>query len=270
MITQMWMYDAIVYIYALSLLFYFSDYMRSNQNAKRMGTGLLCLVWFLQSLFFADRIVELRYMPVFTLFETLFFYSWLIVTFSLVMNWFIRIDLLTFFLNLIGFTISALNLFGYPQATATLPQWETTDELLFIHITLAIGSYVAFSIAAIFSGMHLFLHRRLKGKQWTAMMKRLPSIDRIEGYTFFAVSVGVPLLVLSLALGVVELFLLSDLQLLLDPKVLISMLILAAYAFYLFIRLGLKAPGNQLAKWNLAAFSIVFLNIIISSFSRFH
>ena len=44
--------------------------------------------------------------------------------------------------------------------------WDINDELLFIHISLAIGSYAAFSIAAIFSGMYVFLHKRLKTKKF--------------------------------------------------------------------------------------------------------
>ncbi len=45
------------------------------------------------------------------------------------------------------------------------PDWDINDELLFIHISLAIGSYAAFSIAAIFSGMYVFLHKMLKDQK---------------------------------------------------------------------------------------------------------
>lgn len=270
MITQMWMYDAIVYIYALSLLFYFSDYAKPNQKAKRIGTGLLALVWVLQSLFFADRIVELSYMPVFTLFETLFFFAWMLVTLSLVVNFFLRIDLLMFFVNVIGFIVLALNLFSYSAASPSLPVWETKDELLFIHITLAIGSYAAFFLAAVFAGMYLFLHRKLKGKQWSVTMQRLPSLEKVEGYTFRAVAVGVPLLILSLAIGIVEIYLLGDLKLLIDPKVINSLLIIAAYSFYWNRRSSEQTTGSQTAVWNLAAFSVVLVNVLISNFSQFH
>ncbi|MGO4376255.1 cytochrome C assembly protein, partial [Paenibacillus sp. MCAF20] len=39
MVTQNVLYDAILYVYALSLLFYFSDFMNASRKAKRIGTG---------------------------------------------------------------------------------------------------------------------------------------------------------------------------------------------------------------------------------------
>jgi HemX protein len=56
MVTQSWLYDAILYIYALSLLFYFSDFARANRSVKRMGTGLLSFVWVLQTVYLAFQI----------------------------------------------------------------------------------------------------------------------------------------------------------------------------------------------------------------------
>lgn len=270
MISQIWMYDAIVYTYALSLLFYFSDSVKPSRRAKRMGTGLLALVWVFQSLFLADRVVELRYMPVFSLFETLFFYAWLMVTFSLVANWFLRIDMLTFFMNVIGFTVSVINMFGYSLLSPAVSHWETRDELLFLHIAFAVGSYVAFSVSAVFAGMHLFLHRQLKRKQWNAAMRRLPSMDQVDSYSYRTCVIGIPLLVVSLAIGFAELVLLEELGLMLDPKVLLSMLILAAYAYYLVARKTLAHPGHRLAGWNLAGFALVLMNIGVSAVSRFH
>jgi HemX protein len=270
MITQMWMYDAILYVYALSLMFYFSDYVKPSRKSKRMGTGLLAFVWVMQSLFFADRIVELHSLPIVTLFETLFFYSWLMVTFSLVANGFLRIDLLTFFMNVIGFTVLAINLFGYSLMTSEIPYGVTRNELLFIHISFAIGSYVAFSISAVFSGMHLFLHQQLKRKQWNQTMKRLPSMDKVEAYAYRAVVLGIPLLILSLAVGFVELVLLSNLWLFLDMKVLMSLVIITAYTYYLMARKRNHLIGYRLAGWNIVAFVLVLLNVVLTGASRFH
>jgi HemX protein len=235
-----------------------------------MGTGLLSFVWLMQSLFFAERIVELRYLPILSMFETLFFYSWLMVTFSLAANWFLRIDLLTFFMNVIGFTVLAINLFGYSLSLPRIPAWETREELLFLHISLAIASYVAFSISAVFAGMHLFLHQQLKSRRWSLTMKRLPSLDQVEAYAYKAVVLGVPLLILSLAIGVAELVLVRHLSLLFDPKVLLSVVILVVYCGYLMAGKRSKLPGYRLAIWNVAAFLFVLLNVAITGISRFH
>lgn len=269
--AKTWIYDAILYIYALSLLFSFSDLANKNRSAKRMGTGLLAFVWLLQSVFIVYRIVEYRYMPVLTMFEALFFYCWMLVTVSMMMSWLLRLDLLVFLLNVAGFAILALNFFSDPSVTPISEQWEARDELVFIHITLAIGSYAAFLIAALLSGMYLFLHRRLKGKQWSSVMTRFPSLDKIEGYTYRAVLIGIPLLISSLVLGLAKVVLEGEMWQLADPKVLSSLFSIAVYAFYLLQRISGKQPGYMLAFWNLAAFTVVVINFsVFNLYSGFH
>lgn len=167
MVTQSWLYDAILYIYALSLLFYFSDFAHPNRSAKRMGTGLLSFVWILQTAYLIYGLVTHEEVAAFSRFETLFMFSWLLVTVSLAVNRFFRIELFVFLVNVFGFAILALNFFSNPNVSPTLAHWNITDELLFIHISLSLVSYVAFVISVVFSGMYLFLHRKLKERQWS-------------------------------------------------------------------------------------------------------
>ncbi|GIP31344.1 inner membrane protein YpjD [Paenibacillus sp. J2TS4] len=268
MVTQSWIYDAIIYIYALSLLFYFSDFVGANRSAKRMGTGLLIFVWVLQTIYF---FFEFKTVHVFTNFETLFFFSWVLVTVSLVINRFFSIELLVFFVNLVGFAILALNFFSDNTVSTALKGWQIADELLFIHVSLAIGSYAAFTISAILSVMYLFLHGQLKDKKWSRTMRRIPSLEKIEKYTYVAVVAGIPLLMLALSLGIVWIVLQGEVRLLLDPKVLNSLFILALYAYHLLLKLSLKASGYRLAQWNLFSFFLVLVNFfILNRFSIFH
>lgn len=86
MLTNSWIYDAIIYTYALSLLFYFSDTVGRNRRAKRMGTGLLVFVWVLQTIFLVVRIIRHQDVPIISSFEFMFLFSWLLVTASLAIN----------------------------------------------------------------------------------------------------------------------------------------------------------------------------------------
>ncbi|MDQ0878042.1 HemX protein [Paenibacillus sp. V4I3] len=271
MVTRSWLFDAMIYMYALSLLFYFSDFANANRSAKRMGTGLLLFVWVLQTAYLGINLYGHLTEWAFARSDVLFMFSWLIVTISLLINRFIRIELFVFFVNVLGFAILALNVFGNPNVTPIKPDWDINDELLFIHITLAIGSYVAFSIAAIFSGMYVFLHKMLKAKKFSQTVMRLPSLEKIEHYTYLSVIIGAPLLLMALSLGVVWVVLEGDRNLLYDPKVINSFFVLAAYAFYLFQQHSMRISGNKLAAWNLAAFLIVVLNFVVSNLvSGFH
>ncbi|MBD0381665.1 cytochrome C assembly family protein [Paenibacillus sedimenti] len=271
MVTKSWLFDAMIYMYALSLLFYFSDFANANRNAKRMGTGLLLFVWVLQTAYLGLNLYGHLTEWAFARSDVLFMFSWLIVTISLIVNRFFRIELFVFFVNVLGFAILALNVFGNPHVTPIKAGWDINDELLFIHITLAIGSYAAFSIAAIFSGMYLFLHRMLKEKKFSQTVMRLPSLEKIEKYTYLAVIIGAPLLLLALSLGIVWVVLEGDRNLLYDPKVVNSFFVLVAYAFYLFQHFSMRISGKRLAAWNLAAFLIVVINFVVSNnVSGFH
>lgn len=271
MVTQSWLYDAIIYIYALSLLFYFSDFVGTNRRAKRVGTGLLAFVWVLQTAYLAVSVFANRATFAFTMFETLFLFAWILVTLSLVISRFMSIDMLVFLVNVFGFAVLALHFFSNPEVDPFISGWEVSDELMFIHVTLAVGSYAAFTIGAALSCMYLFLHRQLKEKHWTSNMKRMPSLEKLELYTYRAVLIGAPMLLLALSLGFVWIALAHASQMLTDPKVVNSVFVLAAYSFYLVQRISFKAPGPSLALWNLAAFAFVVANFIVSNwFSNFH
>ncbi|MFK7694194.1 inner membrane protein YpjD [Paenibacillus sp. HJGM_3] len=270
MITT-WLYDAIVYLYALSLLFYFSAAVGRRRSAKRMGAGLLAFVWLMQTVYLGYRMYVLQYVPVLTLFESLFLVVWLLVSVSLVMSWWLRLDMIVFLVNVAGFAILAVNLFSDPAISAGSKQWEAQDHLLFIHITLAMSSYVAFLFSAIFSLTYLYMHRQLKEKTWSKLMTRFPSLDAIEDYTYRSVLIGTPLLILSLVLGMVKIGLQGNNHLLLDPKVFSTFVIMLAYVSYLVQRATGNYPGFKLARWNLAAFALVVLNYVGLNFmSRFH
>jgi HemX protein len=270
MVTKFWLYDSIIYIYALSLLFYFTDAVSKNDGAKRMGEGLLVFVWVLQTVFFFVRMYEHRYIPVFTLFETLFFFSWLLVTVSLVANRFFSLHFIVFFVNVIGFIVLVLNLLTDPGETTNAV--ELSSGLLWLHVALAIFSYVAFAGSAILSCFYLFLQHRLKRKKWSETLRRLPSLETLERHMLNAALIGTPMLILSLSLGIVWIaFEKSVPVLLLDVKVYATIFVLLLYGWQFVLKFRLQASGRKLALWNLAAFALLLGNFMVAnSFSRLH
>ncbi|CAM4127409.1 cytochrome c biogenesis protein CcsA [Paenibacillus alkaliterrae] len=270
MVTQNWLYDAILYIYALSLLFYFSDFMNASRRAKRMGTGLLIFVWVLQTGYLVIRMVSHLQMTTVTPFEYWLGFSWLLVTISLVISRFIQINFIVFFVNVIGFAVLALNLYSNPGDGESLAVWDTTRELLYIHISLVLCAYAALTIGALFAGMYLVLHNQLKRKRWSSFVRRLPSLDLIERYGDRAVIIGVPLLAMSLAIAVTSLLVEGRTALLLDWKVLSSFATLIMYIIYVYQRAMLRRPGLQLARLYMFAFGMLILNLLSNYFSSFH
>lgn len=271
MITQGWYYDAMMYVYALSLLFIFSDIASPNRKAQRMGTGLLLFVWGLQTVYLASRIWLQKGLALFTELESLFLLGWLLVTISLALNRFYRIELFVFLVNIFGFAALAISVFSNPNSSPTLGHWQISDELLFVHVSLSVASYAVFVVSAVFSGMYLFLHRKLKEKRWSHRMQRMPSLEKIDAYALRAAAAGVPLLLTGMLLGLVWIALGGDTALFFDPKVVNSGFVLLAYFFYLFQRTVMKLPGNKLALWNLAACAVMLINYAAANlYSSFH
>lgn len=74
--------------------------MHNNQRANRVAFWLLLFVWILQSSFLIIYIMEMNRFPILTIMEGLYFYSWVLVTFSLVINKWLEIDFIVFLLML--------------------------------------------------------------------------------------------------------------------------------------------------------------------------
>jgi len=259
-----------LYLYALSLLFMFSDFVERNPRAKQLGAGLLAFVWVLQTFYLFYEASRTQMETMFQLFGSIFFISWLIITLSLALTFIMRIDIL-FIVNLAGFAIASLGFIGNRAISGAVLEWRVRDDLLFIHISLAAASYALFFLSALLSIMLLFLYGRLKSKRWSAYLSQMPPLEAIHKITMWLVVTGVPLLITSLVLGISWIAYGGQWQLLWDWKVIHSLIILLIYCYYIWQRLRNTKTWPQLAVINLIGLAAVISNFIWSNtFSEFH
>lgn len=267
---QSWMYDLIIIVYVLSILFYFIDFLNSNRQANRVAFWLLAAVWVLQTVYFVGRMWAEDHFPVITLFESLFFYSWILVTSSLVINHIFKVDFFVFFANLIGFTVFALSIFTDKEMPLYVTD-QLTSELLVIHISLAFFSYATFSLSFIFSAMYLLENKLLKQKRWNHKLRRLPDLRLLDLYSYRLNMTGVPLLLISVILGAIWAYITEDQIFWLDPKIMMSVIVLFFFSGYLYQRVVAGKHGRSLVYWNIGGFVVMLINIFISdNMSSFH
>ena len=191
------------------------------------------------------------------------------VTLSLAINHFFKMDLLIFFTNILGFIVMSVSIFANPAAAPALSH-KLISELLFIHVSLSLFSYVAFSISFILSIMYLVQNKMLKEKRWSPLLRKLPSLGLLDMYAYRLTMVGVPLLFLGLILGILWAHVVGQ-PIWLDPKLFTSILVVVAYGMYLYRRLSYDWQGKKLATMNVVAFVFVLFNYLISgSISSFH
>lgn len=270
MITQDWLTDAVLYIYALSLIFFVSDAASGNRSAKKVGTGLLVFVWVIQTVFLVFLLLERFPTAALTVRDYLFFVSWLLVSASFILNRWLRAELLVLLVNVVGFAVLALNLIGLRKQNIELESWEVARRLLIVHVSLITLAFAVLTIAALIGVMYLFLHRGLKAKKWTHVMSRMPSLEWLDKFAYQTGLIGIPLLLLSLSTGTVALLLIDGPSKLLDERVVLSFAAGVLYIFYIIRRVVSRDDGSKLALWNLLGYALLVVGFFASSVSSFH
>ena len=264
-------YELIVILYAASVLLYFIDFVQNNRKANSIAFWLLSIVWVLQTAFLILRMFETGRFPILTVSEGLYFYAWVLITLSLVINRLFRVDFMVFFTNVIGFLIMAIHTFA-PLETYTAVQSERlVSELLIIHITMAILSYGAFSVSFVFSALYLVQYNLLKKKKWGKRLLRIEDLTKLDYMSYVLILIGVPLLLLSLILGIIWAYIKYVDFHWYDTKVLGSFLMFVAYSAYLYARLRRGIQGKAIAMWNIGLFLVLLINLFLfGSLSNFH
>ncbi len=265
------LHELTVVLYAFSVLLYFFDFIHHNRKANRIAFWLLAFVWILQTGFLFFYMAKTGRFPVLTIFEGLYFYAWVLVTLSILINHLLRVDFIVFFTNILGFTVMAIHTFAPMQYHSHVMGKQLVSELLLIHITMAILSYGAFSLSFVFSSLYLLQYDLLKRKKWGTRLIRLADLDKLEKLSYIFAVIGVPMLLLSLILGLQWAFLKLPGMAWYDMKIIGSFLLLTAYSILLYLRTVKNLSGRQLAIWNSASFLIVLTNFFLfGKLSSFH
>ncbi|MEK4230163.1 cytochrome c biogenesis protein [Solibacillus sp. FSL H8-0538] len=269
-ITMARLYELMVVLYALSLVFYFTDYLYKQVRARRIAFWLVSVVWALQTIFFLLFIFETKRFPILSLFEGVYFYAWLLTTLSIVLHCIARVDLPVFFINVLGFVFVTIHLFA-PNETTQHVVDSLVSEMLFIHICFAIVSYAAFSLSFVFSVLYLILYRILKQKKFNNLWSRLPSLQQMSSWMSNSILFGVPLLFISLILGLEWALMTLDGLSVFDVKIIGSFILTVIYITILLLHRNGKLVGMTYAWVQIYTFLLVVINFFLGSkLSNFH
>ena len=189
----------------------------------------------------------------------------------IILHLFYKVAHVVFFLNVIGFCFMTIHAFA-PTQIAQSPIGETlVSELLFIHITFAILSYAAFSMSFVFAILYLLVYNILKKKKWSKQFSRLPSLHQTTIGMKASIYTGIPLLLVSLVLGMQWAQVALDEWSFFDMKIIGSFILLAIYSIVLFSQRSGKLTGNDFAWSNVFAFIFIIINFFFASkLSAFH
>ncbi|MDW0118120.1 cytochrome c biogenesis protein CcsA [Sporosarcina thermotolerans] len=264
-------HEIIIILYAVSLVFYFIDYLNTNKFAHRSAFWILSLVYIMQTGFLIATVLEKKQFPILSLYEGIYFYAWLLISLSMVLQVFSKVGFAVFFLNVIGFIFMSIYAFAPMQIEQSPIGESLLSELLFIHITFAILSYAAFAMSLVSAILYLLVYKLLKEKKWTKQFGRLPSLHQTLTGMKVSIYTGIPVLLVSLILGIQWAFVALDDWLLTDMKIIGSFLIIILYSLVLFLQRRGKLTANDFAWANVFAFLFVIINFFLGSrLSQFH
>ncbi|MDY0396891.1 cytochrome c biogenesis protein CcsA [Virgibacillus halophilus] len=102
-------------------------------------------------------------------------------------------------------------------------------------------------------------------------MKRFGNLAQLDQLSFQAITIGVPMLLIGLLLGLAWAYDSGAVFYWFDLKTIGSIFVLFVYVFYLILRLVSGYYGKSLVIFNIAAFLILLVNFFLFSvLSNFH
>ncbi|MET3682559.1 HemX protein [Alkalibacillus flavidus] len=265
------LYEIIVLLYGLSLTFYFYDFVERNRKANRFAFWLLLFVFILQTIVLFSNIYLYGFFAMLNAIEGLYFYAWLILLVSIVVNYFFKIDLVVFIVNIIGFSMMVMSILTTASSEATSMTPVIIGDILLAHIVLAFIAYTLYTLSFAFATLYLLQFYLLKRKRWRELVKRIGNLAQLEKVSFYLTVFATPILLISLILGVLWAYTADDLFYWIDAKTVGSFVVIGIYSIIIYIRVRQKIIGKKIAKWNVIAFLFLFCNyLILSMLSNFH
>jgi ABC-type transport system involved in cytochrome c biogenesis permease subunit len=198
--------------------------------------------------------------PLFYLRETLSFLAWtLIATYGLVLYRYrarplgaVTLPLVSLLIFIAVITRSATP--DRAEASSLSASW-----LFPVHTTLLFFAYAAFFVVFLASIMYLLLERELKLKTFSAIFHRLPSLTTVNEIATSSAAIGLTLLTVGIATGMVWASSRDGRLWHNDPKEIFAALTWLLYLLLILYRSSSSWRGRKAAWMGVAGFALVLL-----------
>ena len=253
--------ELILLIYLFSIACYFFDFIKRFYKIRNIGFVTLGIVWVLQTISLSFYVTATNQVPLGNVFDVLFALAWLIISISIVIS----------VINIIGFVFIAISTFQPMHYQGAGEKLNVINELLIVHVTFAIISYAVFAFAFVNSILYLIQFKNLKQKRFTQKYFRISSVATLEKVVFYNSLVGFLFIILSIILGAQWGINTIGMDIFVDPKVIMSVIITILYGLYLLLRVRQSISKHKLIYINIILFCLNMINLLFTSHvSDFH
>jgi ABC-type transport system involved in cytochrome c biogenesis permease subunit len=152
------------------------------------------------------------------------------------------------------------------------PAPPARGPLFAFHVTLNTWAYAAFALSFVLSMIYLAQDRLLHSRRLGIPFWRFPALDVLDRMARSSVYVGLAALIAGVVMGLIWQHRLRGTYSLGDPKVIITIAILAAYGAYLRLSRSVHWRGVRAARLCVCNFFVVLFSYTIVNlyFTRFH
>jgi len=198
------------------------------------------------------------------------FFAWALAFVYLVLLGKARIESFGLFLSLLLCVLMAGSLasFGHGRGIQAMVRDHPylLDPTFVLHVVSAFFAYANFAISFIASVLYLIECRELKKKNASSFYYKLPPLERLERMVCLPLNWGTPLLLFATATGLVWAKHALGSYLLLDPKTLVTFVILGCYLVILYRHWVAAVRGKEMAMLSLIAFIFIVAAFIETAF----
>src|SRR6266852_3385262 len=210
----------------------------------------------------ADWAIDGHY-PLFYLRETLSFLAWtLVASYVLVLYRYRATALGGFILPLIS-VLTFIAILIRSESNGTLEARGLAATWLFpVHTTLLLFAYAAFFVVFVASVMYLLQERELKLKTFSAFFHRLPSLTTVNDIASASATIGLTLLTLGIATGMLLSTARDGRIWHNDPKEITAALTWLLYVVLIAYRSTAQWRGRKAAWLGVAGFALVLFTFL--------
>ncbi|OGX11082.1 MAG: hypothetical protein A2351_03425 [Omnitrophica bacterium RIFOXYB12_FULL_50_7] len=257
--------------YGVAFLLHVLSFSEILKRGYRAGSVMLQTGFLLGTLYFLSQGFQSGYfLPVVNMSAALAFFAWALAFVYLVLLGKARTESFGLFLSLLlcGLMSGALMSFGHGRGIQAMVRDHPylLKPTFVLHVVSAFFAYANFAISFIASLLYLIECRELKKKNASNFYFKLPSLERLERLVCLPLSWGTPLLLFATATGLVWAKHAFGSYLFLDPKTIVTFVVLGCYLLILYRHWVASIRGKEMAVLSLIAFAIIVAGFVETFF----
>lgn len=257
------------FLFAVSLGGFVTAWSRPSSSWERTANYFLDLGFLvLSAIVFLEAVRSGVFVPVANRFQAMIFSAWsLVLMFLFVRRGHSRTS---FSLILIPLVMLVLTIaLGQDSNVLLIPEAYVTDELFAVHTLAGFFAYANFALSFVASTVYLLQNWVLKRRKGGKFYQQLPTLEALEHTVYFTVSLGVPLLAVTLVTG----FFWSKQAFghfwLWDLKVIFATCTWLLYVFLLYMRFVRSFRGTRVMVYSFLSFTFMIVTLLgTSSFQQ--